>query len=57
MAGCNGGIVPLAASGGFCGNATHDDVYLTLVLAMDGNFAGVLAIKNNEGYICDGLPL
>ncbi len=50
------GIVPSAASGGFCGNATRKDAHLALVLGMDGNFPGVLAIENDEGYICDGLP-
>jgi hypothetical protein len=50
------GILPSVANAGLCGDAAHGDARLAQVWSMAGNFPGVLAIENNEGYICGGLP-
>jgi hypothetical protein len=50
------GILPSAATGVLCGGAAREDVQLAQVSGAIGNFPGMLAIENNEGYICGGLP-
>ena len=49
-------IVPPLTGGEFCGIAARTGSRLAQGLATMGNFPGTLAIENDAGYICDGLP-
>jgi hypothetical protein len=50
------GILPSVTTTVLCGTAAHGNARLAQVPETAGNFAGVLAIENDEGYICGGLP-
>jgi hypothetical protein len=49
-------ILPLVTVAVFCGTAASASAKLVQVLTLAGNFPAKLAIENNEGYICGGLP-